>query len=151
MSEQNENIRSGAVQLPVYQELLDETAGGPQSEPYPALTPEQEQAAQTEREVAEQVVTVRGEQALNIANMGQDGAPHFLVNVEGKEVCGSCGKPFPCPSWVDDIGPANEAASAGQAVPDEDKARAVAELLGVPIEQARQMVLLSTPLDKIGG
>lgn len=148
-------VHSGAIAIPVNLGLLDETPEAEAAEPYdvpdPAALAELAEAREIEAATAEQVATVRDEQSLNIANMAQDGGAHFLVNVEGAEVCGSCGRPFPCPQWTDEIEPRNQAASSGQPVPNEDKAAAVAELLGIPVEKARQMVLMSTPLDKIGG
>jgi hypothetical protein len=146
-------VRAGAVVIPVDSSLLDETpeavAGEAYELPDPAVMAELAEAQEAEQRTAQQVVTVRDEQSLNIANMAQDGAAHFLVNVEGREVCGACGKPFPCPTWTEEIEPRNTAESSGQPVPDEDKAQAVAALLGISMEQARQMVLMSTDLDKL--
>ena len=141
--------RGGSVEVPVDLGLLEETPEEAPSEAYEL--PDLEAIAEIERETAEQVATVRNEQSLRIANMAQDGVHHFLVNVEGAELCGSCGTPFPCEKWTGEIDPRNESESSGHLVADEDKARAVAELLSIPIEQARQVVLMSTPLDKIGG
>lgn len=150
-----QEVRSGSVELPVDLSLLEdvpEQAGGePYATPDPALMVELAEAAEIEERVAEQVATVRDEQSLKIANMARDGINHFLVNVEGQELCGSCGTPFPCEKWTGEIEPRNLAESSGHPVPDEDKAHAVAELLNVPLEQARQIVLMSTPLDEIGG
>lgn len=158
------DVRDGWIEIPVDQSLLDPTSPvvtgqweeapsevGTEPYPLPDLADAVEQAetaAQAERETAEQVITVRDQQSLTIANMATNG-PHFLVNVEGAELCGGCGKPFPCPTWTGEIEPRNLAESSGHPVPDEDKARAVAELLGVPVEQARQIVLMSTPLDQL--
>lgn len=157
-------MRGGSVEIPVDQSLLDpnspvvtgqwdEAPAEFGSEPYPVpdstTLSEQAAAAEAEQQVAEQVVTVRDEQSLAIANMGQNGVAHFLVNAEGQELCGGCGQAFPCSKWMGEIEPRNLADSSGQPVPDEDKARAVAELLGVPIERARQVVLASTPLDEL--
>lgn len=130
--------------------LLEEVPSAEQGTPYelPDLG-ELARIHEAEERVTQQVATVRDEQALNIANLAQDGAAHFLVNKEGQELCGSCGRPFPCPSWRDEIEPRNLAASSGQPVPDEDKAQSVAALLGVSMERARQIVLMSTPLDEI--
>lgn len=153
--EDRPDVRAGSIEMPVDAALLEEVPEAAAAEPVDAPTGEQlaemAEAIEIQEAVAERVATVRDEQALRIANMGQDGVHHFLLNVEGRELCGSCGTPFPCAKWTDEIGPANEADSSGRPVADEDKARAVAELLGMPIEQARQVVLMSTPLDKIGG
>lgn len=151
----NDDVRSGEIAVPVDLGLLEETPEAAQAEPYdlpdPDALAELAAAREIEKQTAEQVETVRSEQALTIANMATDGMAHFLTNVEGREVCGSCGKPFPCPTWNGEIEPRNVADSSGQPVPDEDKARAIVELLGVSIEQARQMVLMSTSLDQNGG
>ena len=141
------DVRDGSIEIPVDLGLLEEVPTAEGGEAYEL--PDLEAIAALEREVAEQVATERDEQSLRIANMGRDGATHFLVNVEGAEVCGSCGTPFPCASWTGEIEPRNTADSSGQPVPDEDKARALAELLGVDLERARQIVLSSTPLDQI--
>lgn len=147
------DVRGGSIEVPVDLGLLEESPTAESGEPYdvpdPAVSAELAEAAEIEQRVAEQVATVRDEQSLAIANMGQNGVHHFLVNVEGAELCGSCGTPFPCEKWTGEIDPRNAAASAGQPVPDEDKARAVAELLGVDMDKARQIVLLSTPLDQL--
>lgn len=139
--------RGAEVSIPVDLGLLEEVPESASAEAYPAPTPQE--VADVERETAERIATVRDEQSLNIANMGTDGAAHFLVNVEGRELCGSCGTPFPCEKWSGEIEPRNTAESSGQPVADEDKARSVAELLGVSLERARQIVLLSTPLDQL--
>lgn len=140
---------------PVDLGLLEETpdpssvSGEAYGLPSPEAQEELAEARETERQLAEQVETVRDEQSLRIANMAQDGVNHFLVNVEGQELCGSCGTTFPCSAWTGEIDPRNTAESAGLPVPDEDKARAIAELLGVDMDRARQLVLLSTPLNQI--
>lgn len=153
VQEQLDFIADYNRKLQVQAQLLEEVPSAESGDPYPLPDPdagaELWRADEIEVEVAEQVATVRDEQSLNIANMARDGAAHFLINVEGQELCGSCGQPFPCSSWRGDIEPRNQAESSGQPVPDEDKARAVAELLSVSIEEARQIVLLSTPLDQI--
>lgn len=153
LPEQPDDVRAGAVSIPVDSGLLEETPEADAAEPYelpdPAVMAELAEAQEIEQRTAQRVVTVRDEQSLNIANMAQDGAAHFLVNVEGQELCGSCGKPFPCPTWTGEIEPRNTAESSGQPVPDEDKAQSVAALLGISVERARQMVLMSTDLDKL--
>ena len=111
------------------------------SEPYP--TPDVEALAAVEQEVADQVATVRDEQSLNIANMGQRGVAHFLLTKDGAELCGGCGQPFPCASWRGDIEPRNQADSNGasaEQVAVENVARSLAQLLNVEVEEARQMV-----------
>jgi hypothetical protein len=147
------DVRSGAVEIPLNLGLLEEVptveSGEAYALPDPAVLAELAEAEEIERKTAEQVATVRDEQSLRIANLAQDGVNHFLVNVEGQELCGSCGEPFPCSKWVGEIEPRNLAESSGQPVQDEDKVRAVAELLGVDIEKARQIVLASTPLDEL--
>lgn len=146
------DVRGGSVQIPVDSSLLEDVPNHLAAEAYTPPDAEMMAAvAEIEDATAEQVATVRNEQSLRIANMGQDGVHHFLVNVEGQELCGSCGTPFPCEKWTSEIDPRNEAESTGRPIPDEDKAQAVAQLLNVPIERARQIVLLSTPLDQIGG
>lgn len=147
------DVRDGSIEMPVELGLLEDvpTAGATEAYdlPDPEVLAELAQAQEVERQVAEKVATVRDEQSLAIANMGRNGVHHFLVNVQGAELCGSCGTAFPCASWTEEIGPRNTAESSGQPVPDEDKARALAELLGVDLEHARQIVLLSTPLDEL--
>lgn len=136
-----------AAGAPVDQRLLGDTdVAASVGEPYALPQPGVEQA---ERDVVEQVATVRDEQSLNIANAATDGRAHFLRHLDGRELCGACGEAFPCKAWREEIEMDNLTRSAGQPVPNEDKARAVAELLGVSVEQARQIVLSSTPLDEL--
>lgn len=146
-------VRRGSPRTPVNQELLDETGFDPGTVPYsvpdPVAMAELAAAIEMEQQVADQVATVRDEQSQAIANMGLDGAPHFLVNVEGQELCGFCGAPFPCGTWIEDVQARNLADSSGQPVPEEDRVRAVMELLQVDEARARQILLLSTPLDEI--
>lgn len=111
--------------------------------------PDLKKIARAEEETREAMATVRDQASLNIANLATDGLHHFLANINGAELCGGCGDPFPCSTWTDDIEPRNQAWSSGGPVPGEDKARAIAELLGVDIEKARQIVLTSTPLDRL--
>lgn len=148
------DLRGGDISMIVDGAKLEETS--PLAEqaaqydvPDPEAVAEHEAAKKAEEATAEQVVTTRDEQSLNIANMATDNVPHFLVVSEGQEVCGGCGKAFPCDMWVGEIETRNVALSSGQPVPDEDKAAAVAELLGVPIEEARHIVLVSTPLNQL--
>lgn len=149
------DLRGGDVSIPVDLGLLEETA--PQAEramqydvPDPQAVAELAAAQEHEQKVADEIVTVRDEQSLHIANLATDNVSHFLIHQAGQELCGGCGEPFPCSKWVDEIGPRNLAQSSGQPVPDEDKARAVATLLGVSMDEARQIVLVSTPLDQVG-
>lgn len=144
------DVRSGSVEVPVDLGLLEDRPSTEGDDAYALPNPVMaaELVAEIEQRTAEQVTTVRDEQSLRIANTGQGGVHHFLVNVEGQELCGSCGTPFPCEKWTGEIEPRNLAESAGQPVPDEDKARALAELLGVPVERAREIVLASTSLNE---
>lgn len=146
-------VRRGSPRTPVNPELLDAPGFDPGTVPYavpdPVAMAELSAAIEMERQVADQVATVRDEQSQKIANMGLDGAPHFLINKDGQELCGSCGAPFPCGTWIEDVQARNLADSSGQPVPEEDRVRAVMELLQVSEERARQILLLSTPLDEI--
>lgn len=49
------------------------------------------------------VVRQLAEQARQLAepagNLDAKGAPHFLRNVNGEEVCGQDGQPWPCDAW----------------------------------------------------
>lgn len=143
------NRRHQALEASLLEEVPTAESSAPYDVPDADALSELADAREVEEQVAQQIVTVRDEQALNVANLAQDGAAHFLVSQDGRELCGSCGRPFPCPSWLGEIEPRNLAASSGQPVPDEDKARVIAELLSIDIERARQMVLMSTPLDEI--
>jgi hypothetical protein len=145
-----QDVRGGAVELPVDLSLLKDVPKHLRDEAY--AVPDADAmgaAAELEKQTAEQVATVRDEQSLRIANMGQDGVNHFLVNIEGQELCGSCGTAFPCGKWTSEIDPRNTAESSGRPVPNEDKAHMVAELLGVSLDRGRQIVLMSTPLDEL--
>ena len=42
----------------------------------------------------------RAQLALPPGNADAAGRPHFLRNIDGVEVCGQDGKPWPCPSWT---------------------------------------------------
>jgi hypothetical protein len=132
---------------PVAHFLLGDTdvaAAG--DEPYALPQPAPEQVAV---EVAAQVATVRDAMSENVANLGSDGGAHFLLNVQGQELCGGCGQAFPCATWRAEIEMNNLVSSSGQPVPDEDKVQALVQLLGVTEERARQIVLSSTPLDEL--
>lgn len=49
-----------------------------------------------QRSVSEQVAAQRAQLAQPAGNIGPDGAPHFLRLVDGSEVCGQDGQPWPC-------------------------------------------------------
>ena len=63
----------------------------------PFLPPEFESldADTLNRVLAEQAALL----AQPAANLDPMGAPHFLRNVAGEEVCGQDGQPWPCVSW----------------------------------------------------
>lgn len=147
------DVRDGSIEIPVDLSLLDEVPSVEGADAYdlpnPAAVAELREAEEIERQTAERVETVRDEQSLRIANMAQNGVAHFLVNVEGQELCGSCGEPFPCSTWNGEIEPRNLADSSGQPVANEDKARAVAELLNIDMDRAWRMVLASTSPDEL--
>lgn len=115
----------------------------PGGEPYPTPILPDSEVAELEERTAAQVITVRDAQALHIANLGNDKIPHFLTTAEGVEQCGGCGKPWPCPTWVDQINPQAVAASDDQAGAEplySAEEISAAELLGVTAAEVREMV-----------
>lgn len=62
-----------------------------------------EEAVKAEAERLDQAAAVRTEHRRLLsepsANIGRDDRPHFLRTVDGKDVCGQDGKPWPCPEW----------------------------------------------------
>ena len=62
----------------------------------PELPP---QYADPQTTVAEQLAEAEAALARPAANLDIHGAPHFLRNVNGEEVCGQDGQPWPCATW----------------------------------------------------
>jgi hypothetical protein len=52
-----------------------------------------------QRTVEEQLAEANATLARPAANLDVHGAPHFLRNVNGEEVCGQDGLRWPCPAW----------------------------------------------------
>lgn len=120
------------------------------TEPYPL--PDLRTPGKIEQETTLAVATVRDEQAQRIANMTADSRAHFLLNIDGNEVCGGCQQPFPCTAWRTEIDPRNAEASAGPDPVDvlhDAKVRNVMALLNVSREQAQRIVADSMPPDAV--
>lgn len=114
---------------------------GGEQYPTPILPPAE--VAELEQLTAEQVITVRDAQALNIANLGTDNIPHFLATIDGVEQCGGCAKPWPCPVWTSEIHPQAVVASDDQASADPlytAEEISAAELLGLTAAEVRELV-----------
>jgi hypothetical protein len=87
-----------------YAVLLDD---GPPGEPatttpavaQPSLPPSYDDDFQLS--VTEQLEQQRAALAQPAANVDIHGAPHFMRMIDGEEMCGQCGEPFPCPSWIE--------------------------------------------------
>jgi hypothetical protein len=81
--------------LPTGLEDFPEPSGAPVRRPH--LPPEYAHAD------ADAVGRVLDEQARQLAqpagNLDVKGAPHFLRNIGGEEVCGQDGQPWPCDAW----------------------------------------------------
>jgi hypothetical protein len=116
----------------------------PDGDPYPLpqLITEEElrELLGLEDDTATAVATVRDDRAQLIANLGMDKLPHFLVNQEGVELCGSDLEPWPCTAWTMEVNPAAITESAG--VPQEEKPYtaaevAMAEEMGIPVAELR--------------
>lgn len=71
----------------------------PDAEPIDPTSPRYE-LSDAETAVAVAAATADREQlARPPMNLDADDRPHFLRNVNGQEVCGQDGEPWPCPTW----------------------------------------------------
>jgi hypothetical protein len=79
----------------------------------------QEQRPDPDEQAALAVVKQRAEETsarlaqARLSNGDHVNAPHFLLNVAGREQCGQCGQQFPCPAYLA-VNPASAPEAAGR-------------------------------------
>lgn len=79
-------------------------------------------------------------------NVDFSNRPHFILNVEGREVCGQDGMPWPCEWWTGEVNPTAEAHSAGaiaEGVEPEaspEQIQGVANVLGISVADAAALI-----------
>jgi hypothetical protein len=79
----------------------------------------QEQRPDPDEQAALAVVKQRAEETstrlaqARLSNGDHANAPHFLLNVAGREQCGQCGEQFPCPAYLA-VNPASAPVDAGR-------------------------------------
>jgi hypothetical protein len=124
----------------VHVEANDAGAYLPDGGQYPLPELSDAEATALEERTAAQVLTVRDELSLTIANLGADQVAHFIANVDGREVCGGDGEPWPCQAWIDEVQPAAVQASADTPAPVTYSAAevAMAEELGITAAEVRE-------------
>lgn len=80
------------------------------------------------------------------SNVDYSSRPHFILNVEGHEVCGQDGQKWPCEWWTGEVNPTAELHSAGAVAEDAPDApsleqiQVVANALGITVAQAAELV-----------
>jgi len=80
------------------------------------------------------------------SNVDYSNRPHFILNVEGREVCGQDGMPWPCEWWTGEVNPTAEQHSAGtvqqeeEPVASDEQVQGVANALGISFADAAALV-----------